>query len=392
MPPSPRVLPALGIAATIALWIQGAFANIREAQTPRLTTNTRIKSGGGTTTTGKSSKDAPSPPSAQCAGREEWRSPCRLWSGEAHHRYFLLNEMKPREGIGGQLMRVCWALNRAVEFDLEPVFLGPFIAGHGVGDFAKWIGLTHNPMIQIEDPSGFQEASRVKIPLPFADGEEELAWFRSQRNRTSVVYVPDFMEVYFPTKIMPGVPVFPPPTDKRLCPSVRHFLRAAFWSVPEKRTHCMSMLPRNGDPGLRGTGVGGDGTLVGGVPVYSSAADGVESPRHRPWVVGVHVRRGDMVHHLDGIYNIPHVYYVATVRSVLRSISVVDPNTTVSVLVFSEGGGQEDKNQVPDERNRPVGWDIERESCRELGIRCTQVSGLRGSRSCRNLPHQVTSE
>lgn len=101
--------------------------------------------------------------------------------------------MKPREGIGASLLRVAWALHRALSFDLEPIFAGPLLAAHGRHDFGDFMGLTHNPLLVVQDAAAFVSATSESVP--FAGGDD-LIWFGEQENRTSVVvYEVDAMDI-----------------------------------------------------------------------------------------------------------------------------------------------------------------------------------------------------
>ena len=131
-------------------------------------------------------------PSRRCAKREEWQAPCRIWSGEPDHRYLAFNRMPSHEGIGASLTRIAWALGHAIAFDLEPVINGPLLASHGTGDFGDWMGLTHNPLLAIQDPAAFKMATHQSVPFP--EGNGNAYWSREKENRTSVIYTPDTMQ------------------------------------------------------------------------------------------------------------------------------------------------------------------------------------------------------
>lgn len=303
-------------------------------------------------------------PSPRCADREEWRDPCVSWSGTPHNRYLEINKMLPREGIGANFLRIAWALNRVIAYDLEPVFNGPLLAAHGVGDFGDWVGLTHNPSNEVYDPEGFRSALRQDVPFPAGNGD---SWFHDQINRTSVIYTPNIMNV---KKIVDwGVPVSPPPSDPHVCPYVRQVLRAQFWSAPRERGRCLSMLPRDSEfpPPMEAMRTTGEPRVGGSVDLDQHYKE------RRPWVVAVHVRRGDMVRFHHGKRSIPHTFFVEAVRAVLAAISAVDRGARVSVLVFSEAPAEMPELQLPDEKGQPITWDIPRDSCRQLGLRCAQV-------------------
>ena len=301
-------------------------------------------------------QDAPSNenvPSARCARREEWQGTCRLWSGKPHNRYLVFDRVESREGIGANLARIAWVLRRAISFDLEPVIIGPLLAGHGAGDFGDWMGLTNNPLLMVQDPVAFRTATLQSVPFPDANGD---AWFLEQDNRTSVVYEPDPMKV---DKLKDwGIPVSPPSSDARVCQYARQSLRNIYWSVPQNRGRCHGLLPdMHGSP-LKAVG---------------SASPGDELQLGRPWVVAVHVRRGDTITFRDGVRSLPHTYYQATVYSVLRAIAATEPAARISVLVFSEGPDTLTGLQLVDEHGDSVTWNIEEESCLELGLTCSQV-------------------
>lgn len=80
-----------------------------------------------------------------------------------------------------------------------------------------------------------------------------------------------------------------------------------------------------------------------------------------------------MVHFHHGARSIPQSYFSAAVRSVLRGIAAADPAAQVSVLVFSEGPSSMDGLQLADENGEVITWDIERESCLDIGLQCSQV-------------------
>lgn len=295
-------------------------------------------------------------PSPRCANREEWQGACRSWSGKAHNRYIVFNRLRWHEGMGANLMRIAWALNRAISFDLEPVFVGPLEATHGTGDFGDWIGLTHNPLLGIQDQGAFKRATKESVPFPEGNGD---AWFREQENRTSVAYLAKGDAV---SKIKDwGIPVSTPISDTRVCPYVRQALRNIYWSVPQNRGRCQTFLPN-------GFHASPDAVVSG--------ATGYQPERKRPWVLAVHVRRGDMIRFRGGARVIPHRFFSAAVYSVLRGIAAVEPAAHVSVLVFSEGPGTLKGLQLNDENGEPVTWDIQHESCLKIGLICSQVRGM----------------
>lgn len=295
-------------------------------------------------------------PSPRCANREEWQK-CRLWSGKTHKRYLVLYNLTPREGVGASLMRVGWALNRALSFDLEPVFVGPLLASHGTGNFGDWMGLTHNPLLAVQDSEAFERATQVEVPFPEGNGDP---WFREQENRTSVVYRADAMKL---GKIKDwGIPVLNLSSDPGACPYVRQTLRNIYWNAPAKRGRCHSFLPDDHPAPA-------DAVVPGETTTYQPG-------RKRPWVLAVHVRRGDIIHFRGGFRDIPHRYFQAAVTSVLRGIAAIDPAAHVSVLVFSEGPKRMTGFQLPDEHNRAISWNIERESCLNTGLNCSQVRSM----------------
>ena len=105
-------------------------------------------------------------------------------------------------------------------------------------------------------------------------------------------------------------------------------------------------------------------------------ATGYRSGRTRPWVIAVHVRRGDIILFRHGFRNIPHKYFSAAVNSILWGIAVTDPAAHVSVLVFSEGPDTLDGLQLQDEHEKTLTWDIEHDSCLDIGLNCSQVRGM----------------
>ena len=303
-------------------------------------------------------EDAPSDataPSPRCANREEWQGPCRLWSGKAHNRYILFKHWRQRGGLGTTLMRISWLLDRAISFDLEPVFVGPLRTAHDAADIGDWMGLTNNPLLSIQDPEGFERATRLNVPCPEGDGD---AWFRQQENRTSVAYEADAMNVQMMRNW--GKPVSAPSSDPRLCRYVRQALRDIYWTAPQTRGRCHAFIAEDLRP----------------VEAVVPGATGYRSGRTRPWVIAVHVRRGDIIHFRHGFRNIPHKYFSAAVNSILWGIAVTDPAAHVSVLVFSEGPDTLDGLQLQDEHEKTLTWDIEHDSCLDIGLNCSQVRGM----------------
>lgn len=282
---------------------------------------------------------------------------CRLWSGRSHHRYLKFEGLHSNEGIGACLLRIAWALDRVISFDLEPIFVGPFLAGHGTGDFGQFMGLTGSPSLAIQDPSGFATARHQNVPLP--EGEE-ITWFREQENRTSVVYEVEAMKMPKLTRSW-GKPIRTPNSDPRVCRYVGRALRNMYWSAPREHGRCRTFLAdaRNVPP------KGGDGE--GGETAYHLGES-------RPWVLAVHVRRGDALTFHHGERMLPPIFYSAVVRSVLRGIAAIDSAARrVSILVFSEGPSNMTGLKLPDEKGTAVTWDIQRESCLDLGLNCSQV-------------------
>jgi len=291
-------------------------------------------------------------PSRRCVHREEWQGVCRLWSGRPHHRYLKFGNLRGNEGIGATLLKVKWALDRAIAFDLEPVFYGPFTASHNLGDFGDFVGLTNSPYLEIQDLEAFENAAESAVPFP--EGKDD-AWFLQDENRTSVVYRVGAVRVKKDRNW--GVPVSPPNSSPGVCRYAREALRNIYWAAPRSHGRCRAFLP-------------------GGLEVPPEVdARRITSYRQlvRPWVLAVHVRRGDMVHFRDGARSVPHKYFSATVKSVLQGIAAVDPAAHVFVLVFSEGSNGMNELQLPDEHGEPITWDIERESCLDIGLHCRQV-------------------
>lgn len=296
---------------------------------------------------------AGAPPSARCVDREEWQGECLMWSGKPRNRYLEFKHLHSGEGIGANMMRIAWALDRAITFDLEPVFLGTFRVGHGTGDIGRWVGLTHNSLLAVRDPAGYRNASSETVPFPEGNKDD---WFRAQENRTSVVYKA------MPTGVKKihdwGFPVSHPNPDPQVCTYTRQALRNIYWNAPPTRGRCISLLP--------------DDTSL---PPWSTASATTRS-RHggkRPWVIAVHVRRGDIIKFRRGVRSIPQTYFSAALDSVLRAIAVIDPAAHVSVLVFSEGPDTLEGLQLDDEHGSPVTWDIRSESCVDVGLTCNQV-------------------
>lgn len=279
-------------------------------------------------------------PSPRCARREEWRGPCYAWSGASHNRYLRILPLKPREGMGANLMRVASMLNRAILFDLEPIFVGPLVAGHDVGDFGPWIGLVDNPAMAVRDPAGYERAVVQHVPESV---QSDYTWLHERQQDTSVIFEIDPNAA---RKIKDwGIPVSPLPSDPHVCSYVAQALRGAFWSVPSQRSRCRPYLSESRDQ----TGGG------------------------RPWVIAVHVRRGDMIRFRGGARSMPHAYFVAAVRSVLLGIAASAPGTQVTLLIFTESRMTLGENQLLQEDGKVVTWDIARESCEEIGLNCSQV-------------------
>lgn len=275
-----------------------------------------------------------------------------MWSGRSHHRYVKFEGLTPIEGIGASLLRVAWALDRAISFDLEPIFVGPFLASHDTGDFGEFMGLTNNPWMAIRDPLAYANATHQRVPFPDGDGDS-----CREENRTSVVYEVDAMHVH--KLIQPwGRPVEKPNRDSRVCRYVRHSLRQIYWSAPREHGRCYAFLPAShvlrpeGEKG-RATGYGHD--------------------QKRPWVLAVHIRRGDFLTYWQGARCLPQKFFSAAVRSVLLGIAAVDPAAHVSILVFSEGPRNMTGLQLPDENGEAITWDIQHESCLDVGLNCSQV-------------------
>lgn len=250
-------------------------------------------------------------------------------------------------------------LHRAIAFDLEPVFDGPFTACHGTGNFGEWVGFKTNTFVEAEDPTGLEGVEIQDVPLPEA---EDSSWFLSQTNRTSVIFVPNIMQVKKAQEW--GVPVSPPPSNARVCPSAGCALRSIFWSIPKWRHRCRAALENKWQPEEHVS------------EEVSFVERELPNPERRPWVIGVHVRRGDMVSFRGGVRSVPHAYFVAVLNSVLGGISALDPRARVTILVFSEGPSELPKQQkIIDEHGSAVVWDIVQDSCEPLGLRCIQVRG-----------------
>ena len=305
-------------------------------------------------------------PSPGCAKREEWHGPCQIWSGKPHHRYLAINGMPAYDGIGGSLTRAGWLLGCAMSFDLEPVFSGPLLATHGQGDVGDWAGLTHNPLLTIQDPKAFKKATNQSVPL--TERHMGSSWFRKHENQTSVVYTPDTIKT---SKSSWGVKISPPNSDPRVCKYAHQAMRNIYWSVPQNRGRCRCLLPEDyHTPPVLPEDHDTPPEPVVDVSVSTSRN---RQDRKRPWVIAVHVRRGDVFTHFHGKRTLPHAYFQATVTAVLRAIAVVDPEAHVSVLVFSEGPETLAGLQIIDENKEPVTWDVQHESCSDIGIHCSQV-------------------
>jgi len=293
-------------------------------------------------------------PSGRCANREEWKEVCKVWSGRPHHRYIKYDTLRGVEGIGATLLRVKWALDHAIAFDLEPVFVGSFTAGHHLGDFGDFMGLTHSPYFSIQDVEALEMATEITVPFPKGNEND---WFLQQENRTNVIYSVEAMEVAKDKNW--GIPVFPPNSNPRVCRYAREILRDMYWTAPRIRGRCFTFLPDDHEMQP---------------DVGALKAKGYrETDRKRPWVIAVHVRRGDMVHFRSGVRSVPHRYFSSTMGAVLQGIAVIDPAAYVTVLVFSEGPRSMSGLQLPDEHGKAITWDIEEESCLEVGLNCSQV-------------------
>lgn len=279
---------------------------------------------------------------------------CRLWSGRSHHRYLKMDGWsygrRSHEGLGSSLLWVKWALDRAISFDLEPIFIGPLLAGHALGDFGDFMGLTHNSLLKIQDPEAFARATPQVVPFPEGLGDD---WFHREYNRSSVVYEVNVTDISVPQATAQkgwGSLVLPPSPNSGVCRYSYQVLRDIYWSAPRNQGRCRIFL-RDGH---------------GVLPAYQQP-DG-----RRSWVLAVHVRRGDVV--TIGARPTPHKVMAAAVASVLRSIAATNPAAYVSVLVFSQGNPSHmNELQLPDEHGQAVTWDISRESCLDVGLDCSQV-------------------
>lgn len=298
-------------------------------------------------------------PSPRCQKREEWQGMCRVWSGRSHHRYLELGGWsggrRSREGIGSSLRWVKWSLDRAISFDVEPIFIGPLIAGHGMGDFGNTMGITNNPLLTIHDPEAFASAVRERVPFP--EGLDD-AWFREQDNITSVVFEVDVRKIPVPQATKQGdwgMPASPPNPNSRVCRYARQVFRDMYWSAPREHGRCRAFLPD-------------DHNLT---PERNGSRAMMHQQRKRSWVLAVHVRRGDVVG--IGKRVTPHSFFSTAVKGALRGIAATDPAAHVFVLVFSQASSKLSELQLPDEHGKAITWDIERESCHDIGLSCSQV-------------------
>lgn len=302
---------------------------------------------------------------------------CRVWSGRPHNRYlrtdgWSTDGRRSGEGLGSSLLWVKWALDRAISFDLEPVFIGPLIAGHGMGDFGDFMGITRNSSTTIQDPEAFATATHqaVRFPSGFHDD-----WFRGEENRTMVVYdmnVNDISVREATARRDWGIPVSPPSSDARVCRFARQALRNMYWNAPRNHNRCRAFSP---DLNMAVPSGGGE------PPAYEQV------DVKRAWVLAVHVRRGDVVR--VGRRATPHSVFAAAVKSVLRGVAAVDPAAHVRVVVFSQltyRKGRDKKHKLEplellDADGNVIAWDIEQEACRDVGLSCSQVRryGARGA-------------
>jgi len=281
--------------------------------------------------------------SNQCANREEWSPVCKWWPTNTG-RYIEVNECSTKDGIGVNIHRIINIVKRAVKFNMEPVFNGPFVVGHDVGDVGKWIGLTDNPSTSVQDEESLMLANKESLPVPYGYGDK---WLSEQANRTSIVYSTEMKyinneewRVTLKTK-----------SPDNLCRNMRHIFRSIFWSVPDKRDMCKSLYPRfdGEDVKLSNLGMG------------------------RPWTVSIHVRRGDLLTlKVDKTKPSPHEFFVAASRAAVSSIVSVDPNASIDFFVFSEGPSDMEENTLFDQHGDVVRMNIPEDICSGFGINCRQ--------------------
>lgn len=300
------------------------------------------------------SKRELSEPSTRCSNRYEWKGECKWWPGGPSTRYVEVTK-STREGIGSNLWKIASIYQRAIDFNLTPVLVGPFVVGHHTGDIGDWMGFTGNPAVKPIDPVGLQRAQRHRVPMP---DENVDSWLLSQMSLTDVVYVPDMYRLEGWPRTWGGSWAL----IMNHCSYAWEALRSIFWGVPHKRDRCKSIVLRNK-------------TRIdeSHVPLFTT---GLVSDS-RPWVIGVHIRRGDIMMKETKHEVLPHTFFVTAVRSVLVGITASDPESRIIIFIFSEGPQElEEKNMILDENATPVEWNIPRDECQTLNLRCTQVSEI----------------
>lgn len=298
------------------------------------------------------SKRELSEPSFRCSNRDEWKSECKWWSDTSSARYVEVTKLSG-EGIGSNLWKIAKVYQRAIDFNLIPVLVGPFVVGHGAGDIGDWAGFTGNSAVEPTDSVGLQRAQEHRVPLP---DENVDSWLLQQINLTALIYVPDMTKLDLPGTW--GGPWAPPMAH---CSYAWEALRSIFWGVPHKRDRCKSIVLRNKAPFDK----------IQHIQLFTTGSES----KARPWVIGVHVRRGDIIMRKTHHTIFPHTYFVAAIRSVLVGIMASDPEARIIIFIFSEGPQDlEEKNIILDENATPVEWNIPRDECQALNLRCTQVS------------------
>lgn len=265
----------------------------------------------------------------KCPKKEE----CILRTDNPRNRYMEINQMVSREGIGASLDRVAYVIHQAIAYGVEPVINGPILASHGSGNFGDWWGLTNNSYLNIvNNISSYNNAEKHILK-----NTNEFKW----DNKRDIVYVLPKDARKVEKKLDWISNVHPQPKDSRVCNNILKVMSFVFWSV--HRTRCNQFLT-------------------------------IKPSEKHPWVVAVHVRRGDILALGSGRI-IPHVWFEQVVSSVLVSILSIDPDAHVHILVFSEGDLNESENEIYTELNEIITWDIVSQ-CDSIGLVCTQKTIL----------------
>ena len=264
----------------------------------------------------------------KCPKKEE----CILRTDNPRNRYMEINRMVSPEGIGASLDRVAYIIYQAIAYDVEPIINGPILASHGTGHFGDWWGLTNNSYFNIvKNISAYNNSEKHIL-----NNTKEFKW----NNKTDIVYVLPVDATKVEKKLDWISHIHP--EDSRVCKNILKIMSFAFWSV--HRARCNNFLT-------------------------------IKPSEKRPWVVAVHVRRGDiLLNHLRGRI-IPHAWFEKVVSSVLVSILSIDPDAHVNMLVFSEGNLNESENEIYTEWKEIITWDIVSQ-CDSIGLVCTQQTIL----------------